>query len=126
MNNPANVEVNDEHALGRSADLSCLLRSWRCWALPLQRLLVGLQIVPIDPSLIPSDDLRHEGWVIQDTLMEILIDFGTEFLLIRGQKPWVRTLQQCGAYSTQTLGLNPTLGLSALFHMKHQRWQQCH
>ena len=68
---------------------SCLafIRSWRCWALPTQRLLFGLQIVPIDPSLVPSDDLRHEGWVTHGTLMEILIDFGTEFLLIEGQKP---------------------------------------
>ena len=47
----------------------------------------GIRVLPVDPCLIPSDDPRHEGWVIQSTLMEILTDFGTKFLLIGGQKP---------------------------------------
>ena len=85
-NNPANVEQTDEHALGRAADLSRLLRLWSCWALPLQpllfglwvvlrlwscgalplqRLLFGLWVVPVDPSPILNDDSRHEGWVSQ-------------------------------------------------------------
>ena len=86
VNNPANVAENDEHVLCRAVDLSCL-RSWRCCALPLRRLLFGIRVVLVDPSLVPSDDLRHEGWVIQGTLMEILTDFGTEFLLSGSQKP---------------------------------------
>ena len=44
-NNPANVEQNDEHALGRAADLSRLLRLWSCWTLPLRPLLFGLWVV---------------------------------------------------------------------------------
>ena len=38
--------------------------------------------IPVDPRLDSSDDPRHQGWVIQGTLMEILTNFGTEFLLI--------------------------------------------
>ena len=53
VNNPANVGQNDEQSHGRTADLSRLLRSWRCWALPLRRLLVGLGVVPVEPSLLP-------------------------------------------------------------------------
>ena len=83
MNNLANVEENDENTLGHAADLSRLLRSWKCWAHPLRRLLVGIRVVPVGPSLVPSDvPPRREGVVIQGTLMEILTDFGTEFLLI--------------------------------------------
>ena len=63
MNNATNIEENDEHALSR-----------------LFRLVSG------DPSLVPSHHPRHEGWVIQGTLMETVTDFGTEFLLIGDQK----------------------------------------
>ena len=124
VNNPLKVEQNDEHGFDRAVGLSRLLRSWRCWALPLRRLLVGLRGVPVDQRLVPSDVHRHEGSVIQDTLMEILTDFGTEILLIGGgggggSEAWARTLQQCGAYSNQTLGL------PRLFRMIHQRRQQC-
>ena len=56
VNNLANVEENDEHAVGSVVDTSCLLRSWRCCALPLRSLLVGLRVVPVDPCLVPSDD----------------------------------------------------------------------
>ena len=121
MNNLANVEENDENTLGHAADLSRLLRSWKCWAHPLRRLLVGIRVVPVGPSLVPSDvPPRREGVVIQGTLMEILTDFGTEFLLIgEGGGGGARTLQQCGACSNQTLGL------PVLFRMTYQRWQQC-
>ena len=77
VNNPLKVEQNDEHGFDRAVGLSRLLRSWRCWALPLRRLLVGFRGVPVDPRLVPRDVPRHEGSVIQDTLMEILTDFGT-------------------------------------------------
>ena len=42
------------------------------WALPLQILLFGLWVIPIDPSLVPSDDPRHADWDVQGTLIEIL------------------------------------------------------
>ena len=64
------------------------------------------------PKCCPQWGPCHEGWVIQGMLMEIVTDFGTEFLLIRAQKP--RHKQQCGACSNQTLGL------PALFRMTHQ------
>ena len=39
MHSPSNVEKHDEHALGRTAALPRLLRSWGPWALPLRRLV---------------------------------------------------------------------------------------
>ena len=54
--NPLNVEKHKEHALGRAAALPRLLWSWGSWALPLQRLLFSLGIIPVDPTLVPSDD----------------------------------------------------------------------
>jgi hypothetical protein len=51
----SNAEKHDEHALGRAADLP-RLRSWGSWALPLWRLLFILGIIPVDPSLVPSDE----------------------------------------------------------------------
>jgi hypothetical protein len=68
VHNPSNVEKHDEHALGRAAALPRLLQSWRSWALPSRRLFFSLGIIPIDPTLIPSDDPRHEGWIIQGML----------------------------------------------------------
>jgi len=56
VHNPSNVEKHDEHALGHAAALPCLLRFWGSWALPLQRLLFSFGIIPIGPTLIPSDD----------------------------------------------------------------------
>ena len=56
VHNPSNVEKHNEHALGRAAALPCLLRPWGSWALPLQRLLFSLGIIPVDPSLIPNDE----------------------------------------------------------------------
>jgi len=35
VHNPPNVEKHDEHALGCTAALPCLLWSWGSWALPL-------------------------------------------------------------------------------------------
>ena len=35
VHNPSNVEKHDEHALGRTVALPCLLRPWGSWALPL-------------------------------------------------------------------------------------------
>jgi len=87
MHNPLNVEKHDEHALGRAAALPCLLRSWGSWALPLRRLLFSLGIIPVDPTLIPSDDPRHEGWVIQGTLTKLLTNCNPVFFLFGGQKP---------------------------------------
>jgi len=55
VHNPSNVEKHDEHALGHAAALPCLLRSWGSWALPLQRLLFSLGIIPLDPTLVPSE-----------------------------------------------------------------------
>jgi len=65
VHNPSNVEKHEQHALGHVAALPRLLQSWRSWALPLRRLLFSLGIIPVDPTLVPSDDSRHEGWIIQ-------------------------------------------------------------
>ena len=56
MHNPSNVGKQYEHALGRAAALPRLLWSWGSWALPLQRLLFSLRIIPMDPTLVPSDE----------------------------------------------------------------------
>ena len=61
MHNPLNVEKRDEHALGHAAALTRLLQSWRSWALPLQRLLFSLRIIPLDPTHIPSDEAAAKG-----------------------------------------------------------------
>jgi len=87
VHSPSNVEKHDENALGRAAALPRLLRSWGSWALPLRRLLFSLVIIPIDPTLVPSDDLRHEGWVIHGTLTKPLTNCNTVPFLFRGQKP---------------------------------------
>jgi hypothetical protein len=55
VHNHSNVEKHDKHALGRATDLP-RLRSWGSWALPLRRLLFSLGIIPVDPTLIPSDE----------------------------------------------------------------------
>ena len=65
--NHSNVEKHDEHALCRGAALPHFLRSWGSWAVSLRRLLFSLGIIPVDPTLVPNDDPRHEGWVIQGT-----------------------------------------------------------
>ena len=87
VHNPSNVEKHDEHVLGRAAALPRLLRSWGSWALPLRRLLFSLGIIPIDPTLVPSDDPRHEGWVIHGTLTKLLTNCNTVLFLFGGQKP---------------------------------------
>jgi len=61
VHNPLNVEKHDEHALGRAVALPRLLRFWGSWALPLQRLLFSLRIIPVDPTLIPSDEAAAKG-----------------------------------------------------------------
>ena len=61
VHNPSNVEKHDEHALGRAAALPRLLQSWGSWALPLQRLLFSLRIIPVDPTLVPSDEAVAKG-----------------------------------------------------------------
>jgi len=53
VHNPSNVKKHDEHALGRAAALPRLLCSWGSWALPLQRLLFSLGIIPVYPALAP-------------------------------------------------------------------------
>jgi len=85
--NPSKVKKHDEHALGRAAALSRLLRSWGSWALPLRRLLFSLGIIPIDPTLVPSDDSRHEGWVIHGTLTKLFTNCNRVLFLFGGQKP---------------------------------------
>jgi len=86
VHSPLNVEKHDEHALGRAVTLPRLLWSWGSWALLLQRLLFSLGIIPIDPTLIPSDDPRHEGWVIRGTLTKLLTNCNMVFFLFGGQK----------------------------------------
>ena len=87
VHNPSNVEKHDECALGCAAALPRLLRSWGSWALPLRRLFFSLGIIPADPTLIPSDDHRHEGWVIQGTLTKLLTNCNMVLFLFKGQKP---------------------------------------
>ena len=67
--------------------LSHLLRSWGSWALPLRRMLFSLGIIHVDPTLVLSDDPRHEGWVIQGTLTKLLTNCNTVLFLFGGQKP---------------------------------------
>jgi hypothetical protein len=45
----------------------------------LRRLLFSLGIVPIDPTLVPSDDPWHAGWVIYVTLTKLLTSCNTAF-----------------------------------------------
>lgn len=60
VHNPANVKQNDKHALGYAPNLTCLLQSWIVWAFPWRRLLFGLWVVAIEPTLVTSDDPQHE------------------------------------------------------------------
>ena len=99
MHYPSNVEKHDEHAFDRAAALPRLLRSWGSWTLPLRRLLFTLGIIPIDPTLVPSNNPRREGWVIQGTLTKLFTNFNTVLFLFRGSKAWARTLQQSSACS---------------------------
>jgi len=39
--------------------------------------LFSLGIIPIDPTLVPSDDPRHEGWVTHGTLMKLFTNCNT-------------------------------------------------
>ena len=84
---PSNVEKHDEHALGRAAALPRLFRSRGSWALPLRRLLFSLEIIPIDLTLVPSDDPRHEEWVAHDTLTKLFTNCNTLLFLFGGRKP---------------------------------------
>jgi len=81
LHNPSYVEKQDEHALGRAAALPRLLRSWGSYALPLRSLLFGLGIIPVVPTLVPNDEPRHEGWVIQVTLTKLLTNCNTVLFL---------------------------------------------
>ena len=64
----------------------------------------GCLVVPIDPSHIPSDDPRHEGWVIQDT-DEDLNRFQHGVPSDQGPAAWAQTLQPSCVWLNQTLGL---------------------
>lgn len=70
VHTPTNVEENDKHALGHALDLPRLLWSWRVRALPLQRLLSGLWVVALDPTLITvmilDTKVGHHGPVDRD------------------------------------------------------------
>ena len=85
VHNTSNVEKHDEHALGCTATLPRILRSLGSWALPLPRPLYCLGIIPVDPTLILSDDPRHEGWVTQGTLTKLLTNRNTVLFLSGGQ-----------------------------------------
>jgi hypothetical protein len=87
VHNPSNVEKQNEHALGRAAALPRLLRSWGSWTLPLRRLLFGLGIITVDPTLVPSDDLRHEELVIQGMLTKLLTNCNMVLFLFGDQNP---------------------------------------
>lgn len=57
VHNSVAVEDNEhEHDFGHHADLPCLLWSWRCWGFLLERLLFGLQVIAVGPSLIFNYD----------------------------------------------------------------------
>ena len=56
VHNPSNVEKHDDHAFECGAALPRLLRSWEFWTLPLRRLLFSLGIIPVDPTLVPSNN----------------------------------------------------------------------
>ena len=86
VHNSSNAEKHDEHALGRTANLPRLLRSWESWALRLRRLLFSLRIIHTDPTLVPSDNPRHERWVIQGTLTKLLANCYMALFLFGGQK----------------------------------------
>ena len=81
VHKPSNVEKHDEHALGHAAVLARLLWSSGSLALPLRRLLFSLRFIPVDPTLVPSDDPRHEGWVIHGTLTKLLTSCTTVLFL---------------------------------------------
>jgi len=87
VHNPSNVEKHNEHAFERAAALPRLLRSWGSWTLPLRILLFSLGIIPVDPTLVPSNNPRHEGWVIQGTLTKIFTNCNMVLFLFGGQKP---------------------------------------
>ena len=61
VQNSSNVEKHDEHAFGFATALPRLLQSWGSWAVPLRRLLFSLGIIPLDPTLIPSDETAAKG-----------------------------------------------------------------
>jgi hypothetical protein len=87
VHNPTKFEKTHEPLIGKAAARPRLLRSWGSWTLPLRRLLFSLGIIPIDPTLVPNDDPRHEGWVIQGTLTKLLTNCNTMLFLFGGQKP---------------------------------------
>jgi hypothetical protein len=116
MNNATDVEKHNEHGLRWAAAHSCLLQSWRWWALPLWWLPLCLRVIPIDPRLVTSDDPGREGWIIcahgdLDTLQRDVPS--AQRSAVRGQ-----TWQWHAACSI------PTLGLSVLTHTTHQQYQQ--
>jgi len=59
--NPSNVEKHNEHALGCTAALPRLLWSWGSWALSLRRLLFSPGIIPVDPTLVLSEEAAAKG-----------------------------------------------------------------
>ncbi len=72
-------EENHWRTLDCVIDLSptCLLLSWRLWALSLQRLLLGLWIAAVDATLFSGDDPWHKVWVICGLSTENFADFPT-------------------------------------------------
>jgi len=45
--------------------------------------LFSLGIISVDPTLVPSDEPRHEGWVIQGKLTKLLTNCNTVLFLFR-------------------------------------------
>lgn len=62
----------DERATHIWANSSCLFWTWRLWALPLRRLLLGFWVVPVNPRLITCDYIRKEFCISFNPLMRIL------------------------------------------------------
>lgn len=58
MDDTANVEENDRHALRWALDLLRLPRPWYRWVFRLRRLPFGLRVTPIDLRFVSGDQTR--------------------------------------------------------------------
>lgn len=116
MHNTADVKNNYEHALDWVMALSYLLELWRWRAFPLRQLLLYLGVVSINLTLITSDVLENEGWVISNIMMEILTHVNTTFFLLSNQQ----ARDKLGRYM-----FNSGVRIAAQIHTKDQH-QQCH
>lgn len=83
----------DERATHIWANSSCLIWTWRLWALPLRRLLLGFWVVPVNPRLISCDYLR-----------EFCISFNPLLSILH-----VLTCSSCSSLSRQNTNLAVTI-----------------